>query len=208
MTEKLDLRGLICPEPVIRTKKIFDDPKVNAVEAMVDDEVCVSNLQRLSRSLKTGFSATAQDGYFTVVMSKDALTQESAKETSAKSELESKGQQARAEQQTVVFITRDKLGDGEPDFSRTLLDVFLQTMFEAGHRPQAILLANSGVKLMAADSSALKVLEDFRSAGTEVLACGLCVKFYALEDQVRKEQITNMFAICEYVNAASKVITP
>lgn len=207
MTEKIDLRGLTCPEPVIRTKKLFDDPSINSVHALVDDDVCVSNLQRLARSLKAGFSSTQLEGHFSVEIARNGSNvqaNESHATTPVSVNTTNKGQTA----QTVVFITKDRLGEGDPDFSRTLLDVFLQTMYEAGHRPRAILLANSGVKLMAADSAAAKVLDDFRKVGTEVLACGLCVKFYGLEDQIRKEQITNMFAICEYVGAADKVITP
>lgn len=207
MTKEIDLRGLTCPEPVIRTKKLFDDPSINSVHALVDDDVCVSNLQRLARSLKADFSSTQLEGHFSVEIARDGSNvheNESHTTTSVSAATASKGQTP----QTVVFITKDGLGEGDPDFSRTLLDVFLQTMYEAGHRPRAILLANSGVKLMASDSAAAKVLEDFRKVGTEVLACGLCVKFYGLEDQIRKEQITNMFAICEYVGAADKVITP
>jgi hypothetical protein len=81
-------------------------------------------------------------------------------------------------------------------------------MFESGQRPRAILMANTGVRLMAPESSALKVLNDFKDAGCEVLACGLCVEFYGLKGKIAVEQITNMFAICEYICAADKVISP
>jgi hypothetical protein len=81
-------------------------------------------------------------------------------------------------------------------------------MFESGQRPRAILMANTGVKLMAPESPALKVLNDFKAAGCEVLACGLCVEFYGLKGKIPVEQITNMFAICEYIFAADKVINP
>ena len=108
---------------------------------------------------------------------------------------------------SVVFISREQLGDGDPDFSKTLANVFLQTLYESGHQPRAILLANTGVKMMKSDSAAFKVLQDFKAAGCEVLACGLCVEFYGLKGEVPKEQITNMFAICEYLSAAEKVIS-
>jgi hypothetical protein len=81
-------------------------------------------------------------------------------------------------------------------------------MFDGGHRPRAILLANTGVRLLSRDSASLKVLEDFRQASVEVLACGLCVEFYKLKDEIPADQITNMFAICEYMFAADKLIVP
>ena len=109
---------------------------------------------------------------------------------------------------TVIFLTKESLGEGDVDFGKSLLNIFLQTMLESGHIPRAILLANSGVKIMRKDSPFQKVLQDFHKAGADVLACGLCVDYYKLKEDVPVEQITNMFAICEYLGAASKVISP
>jgi hypothetical protein len=61
---------------------------------------------------------------------------------------------------------------------------------------------------MAKDSPCLTVFQEFKSQGTEVLACGLCVEYYGLANDIAKEQITNMFAIVEYLLAAEKVISP
>jgi intracellular sulfur oxidation DsrE/DsrF family protein len=108
---------------------------------------------------------------------------------------------------TVVFLGKDKFGEGDEEFSRTLTSIFLQTMYEAGHRPRAILLANTGVRLLAKDSSSHKVLSDFKAAGVEVWACGLCVEYYKLKNEIPIEQITNMFAICEYIFAADRLVT-
>ena len=108
----------------------------------------------------------------------------------------------------VVFLGKDKFGEGDSEFSTTLINLFLQTMFESGQRPRAILMANTGVRLMAPESTALKVLNDFKDAGCEVLVCGLCVEFYGLKGKIPVAQIINMFAICEYMFAADKVISP
>lgn len=205
MNEKLDLRGLLCPEPVLATKRVFDKKETVQVESLVDDQVCVSNLERLARSLKAACTVVQKDGFFAVTLSKEG----SAAEHNHGTETVAKMATASAEKNavgTVVFITKDQLGEGDPDFSKTLLDVFLQSLYEGGHRPRAILLANTGVKLMAANARARKVLDDFREAGSEVLACGLCVDFYGLKQDIETKQITNMFAICEYLEAADKLL--
>jgi selenium metabolism protein YedF len=206
MISKVDLRGLLCPEPVLATKKLLDDPQVERVEALVDDDVCVNNLQRLSRTFGASTRVRELDGFFEIVIDRagaQAAAAEQAPESSA-GELpaETQGQKVG----TVIFLAKDTFGDGDPEFSRTLVNLFLQTALESGHRPRAILMANSGVKLMAPDSPVLKVLNDFRQSGCEVLACGLCLEFYGLKDKVPKEQVTNMFAICEYLFAADKVL--
>lgn len=215
--EKLvDLRGLICPEPVLRTKKLLDDASIHKVEAIVDGEVNVNNLRRLAGSLKLQFASTAKDDNFVVTLQRpqfQAAAGAVSKTDSAALETHShnaavKTTNGKSEVGTVVFLGKDKFGDGDPAFSTTLLNMFLQTLFESGQRPRAILMANTGVRLMAPDSPALKVLEDFRKAGCEVLACGLCVEFYELKGKIPVEQITNMFAISEYMFAADKVISP
>jgi selenium metabolism protein YedF len=210
MTEQIDLRGLTCPEPVIRTKKLFDNPATTAVQALVDDDVCVNNLQRLARSLKAEFEVEDRKGYFSVSLQRGHKTLTSAEPPQHKhpQPIAAGVSTVPGAVGTVVLLAKDHLGEGDPEFSRTLINLFLQTMFESGHRPRAILLMNTGVKLMAKDSPALKVLNDFKNADVEVLACGLCVDFYGVKNDVPKEQITNMFAICEFMMAADKIIQP
>jgi selenium metabolism protein YedF len=207
MKQKVDLRGLTCPEPVLRTKKLFDDQSVDCVEALVDDDVCVNNLQRLARSLKAVSTVKEKDGFYLVDINRGASGAQ-APEPDYQTSSRSIPELADKAKLTVIFLSKDTFGQGEPEFSRNLINLFLQTVLEAGHQPRAILLANTGVKLMAPDSPALKVLQDFKARGCEVLACGLCVEFYGLKDVVAKEQITNMYAITEYLFAADKVLTP
>lgn len=219
-SQKVDLRGLSCPEPVIRTKKLFDDPAVGSIEALVDDDVCVNNLQRLARSLKTTCTVKDNGGFFTITMERGgggtavaARPEAPAGQTlphahEAHKAAPSAPTDMSAGIGTVIFIGKDTFGHGDEEFSKTLMNLFLQTTFESGFRPTAILMANSGVRLLAKNSPALKVLADFKNEDCSVLACGLCVDYYKLKDEIPKEQITNMFAICEYLFAAGKVLQP
>lgn len=211
---KIDLRGLICPEPVLRTKKLLDDSSVGKVEAIVDGEINVNNLSRLARSLKLKFESNASSEGFVVTLERSGAASERESKEAASAHTHPAASSSKAPQAgtpavgEVVFLGKDKFGEGDPEFSTTLINLFLQTMFESGQRPRAILMANTGVRLMAPDSAALKVLNDFRDAGVEVLACGLCVEFYGLKGKIATDQITNMFAICEFMFAADKVIAP
>jgi selenium metabolism protein YedF len=211
--DRLDLRGLNCPEPVLKTKKLFDDQTIKGAQILVDGEINVQNLRRLAGSLQLSFSSRPQDDHFCVALSRS----NSPGDISSKADETFKPQSQPpirssadkdAKTTTVIFINKNTFGDGDKEFSNHLLNIFLQTVLESGHVPQAILLANSGVKLLDTNASFRKVLDDFKSKGVEVLACGLCVDFYELNDAIAKEQITNMFAICEYLFAADKVICP
>jgi selenium metabolism protein YedF len=223
--EKLDLRGLMCPEPVLRTKKVLDAKPEGTVEVLVDSDINVMNLTRLANSLGLSLqSRKGEDGYevsISSTASKDAKSAGKADalpghshDPSTKSQSESaktspsNGATTGTKTNTVVFISKDTFGEGDRDFSVNLINIFLQTVLDAGHKPQAILLANTGVKLMDPESSVNKVLTDFKEAGVDVFACGLCVEFYGLKDKIAKEQITNMYAICEYLFSADKIIAP
>jgi selenium metabolism protein YedF len=193
----LDLRGLMCPEPVLRTKKLLDQKPEGAVEVLVDSDINVMNLTRLANSLGLSLHSKEKDGGYMVVISKRNESEagriphnHDVSQTASAS-----GQKASSQKSantSVVFIAKDTFGEGDRDFSVNLL----------------ILLANTGVRLMDPDSSVRKVLDEFKEAGIEVLACGLCVEFYGLKEKIKAEQITNMYAICEYLFSADKVISP
>ncbi|HMY03426.1 MAG TPA: sulfurtransferase TusA family protein, partial [Candidatus Obscuribacter sp.] len=71
MKKQLDLRGLTCPEPVLKTKKVVDQADVKEVEALVDSEVSVQNLARLARSQNLHFQSSRENGHHKVLISKD-----------------------------------------------------------------------------------------------------------------------------------------
>ncbi len=212
MKKHLDLRGLSCPEPVIRTKKTMDDQTVSSVEALVDSEVNVQNLERLARSLNLFMKKQTEGDHYRISLgrekddnSSDAPAHEHASAAQLNTGTRGGG--------TVIFIAKDTFGQGgdaqkDHDFSHNLLNVFLQTICQSGLKPSTILLANSGVKLIDPDGPTYKVLCDLKEGGTTVLACGLCLDYYGLKEKVPLEQVTNMFAICEYLFAADQVLSP
>lgn len=207
--EPTDLRGLACPEPVLRTKKLLDQKTGNAICVLVDTDVTVNNLERLSKANNAKIIESQKMGnhYRVLITQGDETTNQSEKTQSKNIEKIDKTTVG-----SIIFISKDTFGQGSSSddqaFSNHLLNVFLQSMRATGHEIEAILMANSGVKLMASDSAAKAVLDEFEASGTKIYACGLCVEYYGLKDQVPAEKITNMFAICEYLMTASRVIEP
>lgn len=206
MEKKVDLRGLTCPEPVLRTKKLLDDKTIEKIEALVESEVNVKNLARLARSQKASMSCSNEGDHYLVVLTRgngeklNAADEEALREAQKETHKQKVG--------TIVMLSKNSFGEGDADFSESLLNVFLQTMYDAGHRPRAILMANSGVRLMDPKGSALPVLKSFHDAGCEVMACGLCLDYYGLKESVPSDQVTNMFTICEYLLTADRIVTP
>lgn len=206
MDREIDLRGLVCPEPVIRTKRLLDDKSILKVEALVESEINVKNLARLARSQNVSMSCSNEGDFYRVVLTKGDHGQLNEAEELAVREAQKETNKNKVG--SVVFLSKDSFGEGDRDFSLSLMNVFLQTLFDSGHRPRAVLMANSGVKLMDPDGNVLPVLNAFAEAGCEVLACGLCLEHYGLKEKVPVDQITNMFTICEYLMTADRVVTP
>lgn len=201
-TNQIDLRGLACPEPVLRTKKILDqNSKGNSpVSLLVDTDVTVKNLERLCSANNAQIIESQKiNDHFRVLIVP----------TSKESSIEEKKDGSKVG--PVVFISKDSFGTGsgpeDHDFSNHLLNMFLQSLLATGHRIDAILMANSGVKIMA-ESAFKDVIAAFEAQNTKVFACGLCVEYYKIKDQVPSDKITNMFAICEYLLTAERVIEP
>ena len=203
----VDLRNLSCPEPVLRAKKFFDTQKCNQAQFLVDDEVCVNNLQRLAHYLQASSMVNDNHGYYTVTITGSG-SHEGTHEGSTEGVVQSTSLELPLPTRTVVLIKQDTFGSGDQDFGQVLINVFLQTILDSGLRPQVILLANSGVKLLAVNSQTTKVLADFQSQGVPVLACGLCLEYYKLKEAVPPEQITSMYEICQYLFASDRVISP
>lgn len=212
MKKEVDLRGLSCPEPVLKTKKLIDDNSVMTVEALVDSEVNVQNLARLARSQNLAFGTTRIGDHHKVTIERGQASESPAKHHHVAGPAPQNVSGTRGGG-TILFITKDTFGHGsdsekDHDFSHNLMNVFLQTATQSGHEIRAVLMANSGVKLMDPAGQHLKVLNELKERGTEVLACGLCLDYYGLKEKVPTEQITNMFAICEYLFAADQILSP
>lgn len=211
MSDEIDLRGLVCPEPVLRTKKLIDDESLKQITVLVETEINVKNLERLAHSKNIDLTSSKEGEHFKVILRRpERLVQDSDSDGEGRIAAASRERAGGVAESvgTVVFLGKNTFGEGDPDFSSSLLNVFLQTIYDSGHRPRAILMANSGVKLLARDSNVRPVLRQFEEAGCDVFACGLCVEFYGLKEDVPTEKITNMFSIVEFMMTADKVISP
>jgi len=55
---EVDVRGLSCPIPVVKTRKAFERDSKSEVVVLIDSEVSVENVSRLARN--RGYSVTVE----------------------------------------------------------------------------------------------------------------------------------------------------
>ena len=194
----IDNCGLACPQPVINTKKALDGIAAGqSLISIVDNAAAKENVTRFAVNSGCTVKAEEKNGIYSLTLTKGgaapsaAAPQEETPSTVGK----------------VIFIRSNVLGIGSDELGGLLIKSFFYAVSQTPDRlPAKIVLINSGVKLAVTDSPVLKDLQALVAAGVEILACGTCLDFYGLKEQLAVGHISNMYTIYE-VMAANAVIT-
>lgn len=104
----------------------------------------------------------------------------------------------------VIIINNDQMGHGDPELGQKLLNSFLGEMSRRDGLA-AVVLYNSGVKLIAKGSPFVAMFHQLIENGVDVLPCGTCVAHYEIE--LGTGQVTDMPTIAQTVDQAAKTIT-
>jgi len=106
--------------------------------------------------------------------------------------------------QTVVILNQDQMGHGDRALGQKILGTFLKKSI-ALPGFDAIVMFNTGVKLVAADSPVLTELKLLEERGIDLVPCGTCLQHFGITPAVGK--IGDMDAIVRELGRAAKVIT-
>lgn len=199
----LDMRGNPCPIPVLQAKKELAKPDVPGIAVVVDNYVAVQNLEKMAGGMGYTFSQDGadEDGCYRVLLGKEGIPAPLPRnESPAPLHPESEG--------LCVLISSDRLGDGDEDLGKMLLKGFLFALTELPTPPETVIFINAGVLLTTAGSNAVEDLTVLQSKGTRVCACGACLNFYGVTQQLAVGQVVDMYWITSCMASASKVIAP
>lgn len=188
--KKVDARGLVCPQPVILTKKALEEITEGEVVTIVDNITAKENVSRLAESSGCVHETSEENGFFYVKIKKAAAVQRLNTE----------------ENSIVIVITSDKFGQGEEELGKVLMKSYTYALTETTPLPKAVLFLNSGVKLTSDGSEVLDNIRKLESSGVEIVSCGTCLDFYHLKDKLQVGIVGNMYAIIEKMNSVGKVI--
>ncbi len=196
----IDALGKACPLPVIETRKALKEH--DAVTTVVDNKIATENLKKMADQLGYTYALTVDSPtHYTVVIAKtDAAPETTAAAAPAVPEATSEAY--------IVVINSPMMGVGDEKFSRNLLKTFIYTLTEQDVLPQRIIFYNGGVPLVTKTSESLEDLQKLAAAGVEIYACGACLNYYGLTDDVAVGEITNMFRIIEMMRTANRIVRP
>jgi len=189
---EIDCRGLKCPEPVIRTKKALEEIDEGIIVSIVDNITAKENVSRLASNLNLKYDIEEKEGCFYISINK--------------SKEEGQNCNYAANDDIVIVITNDKLGNGNDELGKVLMKSYLYALTEASSKPKAMMFLNGGVKLTTEGSEVLENLTKLSDAGVEIISCGTCLDFYGLKERLKAGTVGNMYSIVEKMHAAAKVI--
>lgn len=108
---------------------------------------------------------------------------------------------------TAIIINSQYFGKGDEELGTTLIGAFLRKLWAGGDLPDTIICYNAGVKLLAKGSPVLDAFDGLSIKGVEIIACGTCIDFYDLKDNIKIGRRTDMVEIVSVMMRYDKVIT-
>lgn len=199
---KVDVLGKACPIPVIETKKALrENENETEFEILVDNEVSTENLKKMANELKLDSKVSKEeDRVYKVTLTKTS-------ESKDHKEIEDYSTNRATENNYVVAINSDKLGNGDEDFSKQLLEGFIYALTEQDHLPTEVIFYNRGVFLTTENEKTIEDLKALHERGVRVYSCGLCLDHYDVEEKLAVGEVTNMYKIAETLRS-NHVVSP
>lgn len=199
-----DVRNLACPGPVLKLRGLLDEGE-REIRFWVADDLCRSNVTRFaaSRDLTTEVEAK-DDGTFVVTF---CAGDDAAQARPGEDEL-LVCDVPMAAGPTVVQITAETMGVGDDELGALLMRSFVKTQAQLDDTPDAVIFYNGGVKLCCEGSLLLDDLRTLEASGIEIIACGTCLNFFSLADQLAVGRGTDMLEIAGRLAAAGRIVRP
>ena len=197
---EIDARGMACPLPVIKTKKALKENE--SVKTVVDNDIATQNLKKLAEQLGLNYTREELSAtHFVVIISKDGAEIE-IQETPEVENLVSE------KIGYTVAIDTAVMGRGSDELGANLMKAFVYSLLEQDELPETIIFYNGGVTLTVEGSDVLDDLKQMEEQGVSIYACGACLNFYGLTEQLAIGEVTNMYRIVEMMSSAIKVVKP
>ena len=203
---KVNAIGDACPIPVVKTKNAIRElGGSGVVEVSVDNEIAVQNLLKMAKQkeYEAEFEKKSNTEYIVTINVNGGEVSDAkpvAKATVKSDEIKLK--------ETIVVIDSDKMGDGDEEFSKTLLKGFIYALSSQDIPPAKILFYNTGVRLTTEGSASIEDLKVLEKAGAKIYSCGACLNNYGLTEKLSVGEVTNMYDILSYLMEADLVIRP
>lgn len=197
----IDTRGLLCPAPLIQTKKaIKGASEGEQIEVLLDNETACQNVSAYLKELGINTDVVLNESVQHIRFTVPAQVDESLDAGSFC--------KTPVNNNYVVVLKSELMGEGDPQLGALLMRAFINSLKETDQLPSSIILYNSGVKLAIDGSDTAASLAEMENKGVTIVCCGTCVDFYELKSVVKVGTISNMYRITQLTSEAGHIIYP
>jgi selenium metabolism protein YedF len=196
MSTTIDARGMVCPKPVMMTKKALDTDSDCTV--IVDNETASKNVSMFASARGCTVSIDKQsEMLFSIHIIRNAELPVQCEDMSE-----------HISGPTVFVFSSNIMGRGDDSLGTILMKAFIHTTTELNSLPDTIVFYNTGVKLVASDSETVSDIKTLEDKGVKVLVCGTCINYFNLSGNTGAGTISNMYDILNALNGAGRIINP
>jgi selenium metabolism protein YedF len=188
--DMVDVRGLACPQPVILTRAALERSQQDMITVVADSETARDNIVKMAHSLSCDVEVDRRGTDFYIAITKP----------------EEFGTALEPREDLLFLVASDSFGRGSDELGQLLMKNFFYSLSEQGGLGKVIIFINSGVKLACTGSPAMDFLFELQQDGAEIFACGTCLDYFKIKDQLSVGQVTNMYTILDYLQKVPRVI--
>lgn len=202
----IDVRGKLCPEPLIITKKaIKAGQKDDSFAVLLDNDVASCNLENYLKEMGIEFNTTKNEDLFTI-----HFTLGGAPLKSVAVEDFCATPSGRIGDYVVVLSSagmgQDK--DGSMNLGKILMRGYINSLSQQDRLPKTIIMYNSGVLVTVEGADTVPALKELAAEGVDLLLCGVCVDYYDIKQSMAVGRISNMMEIATITSCAKHVVYP
>jgi selenium metabolism protein YedF len=200
--QKVDGKGLLCPQPLILTRKALKNCLPGeTLKIECDNRTAFQNILTYLKDQSLAPVGNETDGIFHITVVNQTVE---AGEAPGSCGIDP----ALCSSSYVVVVGSDKMGEGDPQLGAILMKGFLNALIEQPALPTHLLFYNAGVKLTTVDSGVSSALLALEESGVGILICGTCIDFYDIRAKLTVGKISNMFTLTETMARAGNIIKP
>lgn len=207
----IDCKGMLCPRPLIETKKAIKQAQPgDTLSVVIDNETSCQNVLHFLNDNGVRNSVEQKSDLFTITLTvPEALSNPGkAAEEYCQVSFSSPKIKRPSVGKTIVVIDKDSMGSGNEELGRMLMKGFLNTLPELTPLPHELICYNSGVLLARKGTDTAQSLIDLQDKGVKISLCGTCTDYFGIKEQIAVGNISNMLYIVEQLADADKVIKP
>ena len=215
MPERIvDARGLLCPKPLIMTKKaLMEGP--GDFRVLLDNRTSFENVTRFLSDNGVVFDTKDDGDSFSLLVTgtagelKHSTAEDYCPVPAAAAGPAAAGSEAAGIGIGPVFCFRtDRMGEGSDELGRILIQACCNTLGELEPLPSALVFYNSGINLALESSPVVGSLKALEERGVRILVCGTCADYFEAKERVGAGIVSNMYDILDCLSGASHVVSP